>query len=187
MIEKNKKIINLPNFLTLLRFLMIGVMIWFFLRGHPIYAMYIYMLAVFTDLLDGFIARKFDMVTNLGKLIDPLADKLLQIAAVFCMFWVGYLPIAVFILIVLCEVLMVYGASFLFLKRHIVISANLFGKIASALLYGAILSVFLHEYTQPFDVFAIIFSIALLYASLAQYWYIQIRDRKRAQNEKINH
>ena len=151
--------------------------------------MYVYMVAVFTDLLDGFIARKFNMVTNLGKLIDPLADKFLQMAAMFCFFWIGYLPIAAFILVVLAEVVMVYGGSFLFLKKHTVVSANLFGKISSGMLYGAILTTFLHEYTQPFDMYAIFFCITLVYASLAQYWYIAARNKKRAENaeaEKLN-
>lgn len=186
MLEKKNKIINVPNFLTLLRFLMIGVMVWFFLEDHPIYAMIVYVTAVFTDFLDGLIARKFNLVTNLGKLIDPLADKLLQIAAVFCMYWIGYLPLVAVILVVLCEVLMVYGASFLFLRRHTIIGANLFGKIASTLLYGAILSVFLHEYTAPYDVYAMFFSIALLYSSLAQYWYLVVRNQKREQNAKAD-
>ncbi|MCK5069365.1 MAG: CDP-alcohol phosphatidyltransferase family protein [Desulfocapsa sp.] len=181
-INKNK-IVNVPNFLTLLRFLMIGVMVWFFLNSHPIYAMYVYMGAVFTDLLDGVIARKFNMVTNLGKLIDPLADKFLQFAAVFCFFWIGYLPIIPFILIVLNEILMVYGASFMFLKKHTVMSANLFGKIAAGLFYAAILTTFLHEYTAPFDLYAMYLSIAIIYASLIQYWYITVGKRRRDEDE----
>lgn len=187
MIEKNKKrIINLPNFLTLLRFLMIAVMVWFFLRDELLNAMYVFMLAVSTDFLDGYIARKLDLVTNLGKLIDPLADKLLQIAAMFCFYWVGYLPIGAFILIVLNEVLMVYGASFLFLRKHTIVSANLFGKIAAGLFYCAILSTFLHKYTNPYDMWAIFICIALLYTSLAQYWYIQLRNQKREKNAKTD-
>ena len=117
MLEDKNKYINVPNFLTLLRFLMIGVMVWFFLNDHPIYAMIVFVVAVLTDFLDGYIARRFNQITNIGKLLDPLADKLLQIAAIFCMFWVGYLPLIAFILVVLCEVLMVYGASFLLLHR----------------------------------------------------------------------
>lgn len=184
MLEDKNKYINIPNFLTMLRFLMIGVMVAFFLNDHPIYAMIIFCVAVFTDFLDGYIARRFNQITNIGKLLDPLADKLLQIAAIFCMFWVGYLPLVAFILVVMCEVLMVYGASFLFLHRHTIVAANSFGKIAAGVMYGAILATFLHDYTTPFDGYAIFLGIALIYISMAQYWYITMRNKKRDENEK---
>lgn len=180
-----KKNLNVPNFLTLLRFFMVGVMVWFFLNNHPVYAMYIYLLAVFTDFLDGFIARKFNLVTDIGKLFDPLADKLLQVAAVYCMYRVGYLPLVAFILVIVNEFIMVYGASFLLFRKHIVVSANKYGKIAAGLFYGAILSTFLHDYTAPYDVYAIFLSIAFMYLSLLQYWYVQVRNRKKKENESI--
>jgi len=184
MLEDKNKYINVPNFLTLLRFLMIGVMVWFFLNDHPIYAMIVFVTAVLTDFLDGYIARRFNQVTNIGKLLDPLADKLLQIAAMFCMYYVGYLPLIAFILLVLCEILMVYGASFLFLHRHTIVAANTFGKIAAGVMYGAILATFLHDFTAPFDKYAIFLAIALMYISMAQYWYITVRNKKRDENEK---
>ena len=187
MLEDKNKYINIPNFLTLLRFLMIGVMVWFFLNDHPIYAMIVFIVAVLTDFLDGYIARKFNQVTNIGKLLDPLADKLLQIAALFCMFWVDYLPLVAFILVVLCEVLMVYGASFLFLHKHTIVAANTFGKIAAGIMYGAILATFLHDFTEPFDRYAIYLAISIIYISMAQYWFITMRNRKRQANEKDSH
>ncbi len=186
MLEEKNKYINVPNFLTLLRFLMIGVMVWFFLNDHPIYAMIVFITAVFTDFLDGYIARKFNQITNIGKLLDPLADKLLQMAAIFCMFWVGYLPLIAFILVVSCEVLMVYGASFLLMRRHTIIAANTFGKISAGIMYGAILSTFLHDFTAPFDTYAIFLAISLIYISMAQYWYLAVRNRKRQENEKLS-
>ncbi len=184
MLENKNKYMNVPNFLTLLRFLMIGVMVWFFLNDHPIYAMIVFITAVFTDFLDGYIARKYNQITNIGKLLDPLADKLLQMAAIFCMYWVGYLPLIAFILVVACEVLMVYGASFLLMHRHTIIAANTVGKIAAGIMYGAILASFLHDYTSPYDTYAIFIAIALIYLSMAQYWYLAVRNRKRQENEK---
>ncbi len=184
MLEDKNKYINVPNFLTLLRFLMIGVMVCFFVNDHPIYAMIVFCVAVFTDFLDGYIARKFNQITNIGKLLDPLADKLLQIAAIFCMFWVGYLPLIAFILVVMCELLMVYGASFLLLHRHTIVAANTFGKISSGIMYLAILATFLHDFTAPFDKYAILIGISLLYISMAQYWYITVRNMKEQENEK---
>lgn len=184
MLEDKNKYINVPNFLTLLRFLMIGVMVWFYLNDKTIYAMITFCVAVFTDFLDGYIARKFNQITNIGKLLDPLADKLLQMAAIFCMYCVGSLPLIAFILVVLCEVLMVYGASFLFLHRHTIVAANIYGKLAAGVMYAAILATFLHEYTAPYDKYAIFLGIALIYISLAQYWYKTIQKKKRDENEK---
>lgn len=82
--EKPKKIMNLPNKLTISRMVMIPVFILFFylnFTAHYFVALAVFVIASITDLLDGKIARKYNLVTNLGKFLDPIADKVLVLSA----------------------------------------------------------------------------------------------------------
>lgn len=81
---KGKGVMNLPNQLTIARVVMIPLFILFFylqFKGHYFVALAVFAIASFTDFLDGFIARKYKLITNLGKFLDPVADKILVAAA----------------------------------------------------------------------------------------------------------
>ena len=73
---KQDQIINIPNALTVVRILLLPVVVWRFMIGDATGALIAYLAAMLTDALDGIIARKFNQITALGKLLDPLADKL---------------------------------------------------------------------------------------------------------------
>ena len=83
---------NLPNKLTMGRIFAIPVFIVVFLMGYKYAAAIIFILAALTDMLDGHIARKHNLVTNFGKLMDPLADKLLVMTSLICLVQVEYGP-----------------------------------------------------------------------------------------------
>ena len=88
---------NLPNQLTILRVILIPFFVFFLLspsfEGYGNYiAVAIFIVASLTDFLDGYLARKHNLVTNFGKFMDPLADKLLVISALICMIDVGLVP-----------------------------------------------------------------------------------------------
>lgn len=81
---RGKGVMNLPNQLTVARVIMIPLFVLFFylqFKGHYFVALAVFAVASFTDFLDGFIARKYNLVTNLGKFLDPVADKILVAAA----------------------------------------------------------------------------------------------------------
>lgn len=81
---KGKGVMNLPNQLTIARVVMIPLFILFFylqFKGHYFVALAVFAIASFTDFLDGFLARKYNLITNLGKFLDPVADKILVAAA----------------------------------------------------------------------------------------------------------
>ena len=77
---------NLPNILTLLRMLMVPAVIVCFATNHPLWALFFFLLASATDVLDGYLARKFNQITNFGKVMDPLADKLMLITTLICLY-----------------------------------------------------------------------------------------------------
>jgi hypothetical protein len=83
--ETLKKNLNVPNVLSLIRLLLVPVYLILFVRGQKTAALIVFAAACFTDLLDGRIARKYNLITDLGKLLDPVADKVMILTAMFSM------------------------------------------------------------------------------------------------------
>ena len=130
---------HIPNALTILRFLLIPFIVISCVQGEYILAIIILTVSGLTDILDGFIARKFDLVSDFGKLMDPLADKATQISMLTTLFIKGMIPIWILAIVVLKEFCMVSGASFLY-GKELVVSSKWYGKLATVLFYVAILS-----------------------------------------------
>lgn len=91
--------------------------------------------------MDGFIARKFNFITNFGKLIDPLADKATQISVLTVLALQNVIPLWILIIVILKEFTMIAGASFLYGKEFVV-SSKWYGKLSTVLFYVAIVSSF---------------------------------------------
>lgn len=123
---------NLPNKLTVLRVLLIPFFVWFALvdliPGYSNYiAVLIFVVASLTDLLDGKIARKYGMVTNFGKFMDPLADKLLVCAALICLVASGMVP-AWMVIIIISREFIISGFRLVASDNGVVIAASYWGK-----------------------------------------------------------
>ena len=123
---------NLPNKLTTLRVLMIPFFVVFMLTdlggvASKYIAVGIFIVASLTDLLDGKIARKYNLVTNFGKFMDPLADKLLVCSALICLIELGQLPSWMVIIIVSREFI-ISGFRLIAAEQGIVIAASYWGK-----------------------------------------------------------
>ncbi|HIU25224.1 MAG TPA: CDP-diacylglycerol--glycerol-3-phosphate 3-phosphatidyltransferase [Candidatus Copromorpha excrementigallinarum] len=119
---------NLPNKLTIGRILAIPVFIAVFLMDYRYAAAVIFLLAAFTDMLDGKIARKYNLVTNFGKLMDPLADKLLVMAALICLVETGDVA-GWMVVIILGREFIITGMRQVAAAQGIVIAAGTTGKI----------------------------------------------------------
>ena len=123
---------NLPNKLTILRVILIPVfLVVLFLLPAPAnryIAVAIFVVASLTDFLDGYLARKWNMVSNFGKFMDPLADKLLVMAALVSMVQLGDLPSWVVILILARE-FAITGFRTLAMEANIVMAASWWGKV----------------------------------------------------------
>lgn len=121
---------NIPNLLTLLRLFLIPVFYSLYQKDLYLYAMLVFLLASFTDFLDGYLARKWNQITNFGKLADPIADKVMVLTALYCLAADGRIPWFAPAAILAKELLMVAGGAFL-LGKKVVVQANIWGKAAT--------------------------------------------------------
>ena len=129
---------HIPNVLTVLRFFIIPFILYFLVKESYVLVIVTLTLSGFTDVLDGIIARKFNCISNFGKLIDPLADKATQLAILFTLGIKNIIPSWILVVVILKEFAMIAGASFLYGKK-LVVSSKWYGKAATVLFYLAIL------------------------------------------------
>ncbi|GHU72085.1 hypothetical protein AGMMS49992_07280 [Clostridia bacterium] len=172
-----REFINLPNILTSLRIVLIGVFIWLFFAGYFWFALGVFALAGLTDMLDGYFARTRNQITWLGKLLDPIADKLMVCAALVCLAARGWAPWWLLIIVAVKESLMVIGGLIL-LRKGIVIQALPIGKAATAAFLAAIAATFFHEYTAPIDFALQCAACALTLAALGWYAVVAYKSIK---------
>lgn len=130
---------NIPNFLTLLRLIIVPFLGYFLYFECYIPAIILFAFGGFTDILDGYIARKYNLITKWGKFFDPLADKLMQITALVLLVWHHFIPSVVLIIVIIKEALMLTGGILLYTKGRTVMGANWYGKLATVIFYFAIL------------------------------------------------
>ncbi|MGN0807561.1 MAG: CDP-diacylglycerol--glycerol-3-phosphate 3-phosphatidyltransferase [Candidatus Coproplasma sp.] len=139
---KGKGVMNLPNQLTILRVLLIPLFVVFFyvqFKGHYFVALGVFAVASFTDFLDGYLARKYKLITNLGKFLDPVADKILVSAAMILMLTKPEFFITVgdwalicagcSVALILARELMVSGFRMVAASTGMVIAADKVGKV----------------------------------------------------------
>ncbi len=132
---------HIPNALTILRFILIPFIVGYLSEENYILAFVFLTLSGLTDVLDGFIARKFNFITNFGKLIDPLADKATQVSVLATLTLQHIIPLWILIIVLLKECIMIAGASFLY-GKELVVSSKWYGKLSTVLFYIAIVSSF---------------------------------------------
>jgi len=130
---------NLPNFLTLIRFLLVPVMTIFLIKENFTAAIITYILASITDILDGYIARKYNLITKLGKILDPMADKLLQFSALVGLWVMNIIPFWITLIFFLKEVFMGLGALKLLKNKDVVVPSKWFGKLSTVFFFIAII------------------------------------------------
>ncbi len=167
---------NLPNKITLTRVLMIPIFLIFYLNPIP-YGDYIagviFILASLSDTLDGYIARKKNLITNFGKFIDPLADKLLVVSALICFVERGLLSSWIVIIIIAREFI-ISGFRLVASNAGIVIAASEWGKFKTvSQMIMCILLIFNFDFIV-FNVASKIFiyaSLILTVISLVDYIY----------------
>ncbi len=164
---------HIPNILTILRFFLIPFIIKYLMEDEFIIAFAIITLSGLTDVLDGCIARKFNFITNFGKLIDPLADKVTQILILVTLALKDIIPFWFLIIVISKELILIVGASFLY-GKELVVSSRWYGKMATVLFYIAIIcSLFIKQFNISFDFSMIIYYLALIATIFSLVMYIK--------------
>ena len=138
---------NIPNILTIFRIFLVPTYLYVFFKVDTsgyLYSNGIVLLAGLTDVLDGYIARKYDKTTKLGALLDPLADKLMCFAVLISLAYIEIIPMWILVVMIVKEVCMILGGSILYLfKGNKVLPSNIYGKLGTALFYLSIITVIL--------------------------------------------
>ena len=128
---------HVPNILTIIRFILIPPIVLTIVYDDLILALVFLILSGITDVLDGAIARKYNLITDFGKLVDPLADKATQTAILITLAVKGLIPFWILAIVIVKEFAMIAGASFLY-GKELVVSSKWYGKLATVLFYVAI-------------------------------------------------
>ena len=138
-IFSKEQILTIPNMLSFLRLALIPVILWLYLTGELVWAAVVIVLSSITDIVDGYIARTFNMISDFGKAIDPVADKLTQIAVLFCLVTRFPLMLLPLIIMIIKEVSSFILRLVLFKKTDIVVGAVWHGKLNTVVLHSIIL------------------------------------------------
>ena len=176
---------HIPNILSAIRLLLVGVFIYFFVNDQVLSALITYLVAFVTDIVDGYLARRNNWITNVGKVLDPLADKLMLIAALACFYFAGWIDLWLLAIVVGKELLMIIGGAALY-KHKIVVYSDWFGKLAAGFFNAGVAvtlakKYFAWEWIGPWNIVLLCIAIVLAIIALFHYANKQIFSRIRAE------
>lgn len=139
--DPKSRIVTIPNLLSTFRICLVPVIIWlYYVKHENLWTAGVWLLSGVTDVADGFIARHFNMSSNLGKVLDPIADKLTQTAMLLCLVLSYPLMLAPLALLVIKEIFVGYTGLMVIQKTGHVYGARWHGKLATVLLYAMMLT-----------------------------------------------
>ena len=188
------KLKYIPNILSGIRIMLVPVFIYlfFYYYDERIYVpLLVFLFAGLTDIADGYLARRNNWITNLGKLLDPLADKLMQCSVLVCfaiknpaLWWLAGMFIAK-------ELFMICGAIIVLKKIKVTVKSHWYGKITTAAFYGIAFLAFIFKMFEVSEKTAIaLFTPALVLALVCMVMYIfdtlRINDEKKKEKEIKN-
>ncbi len=181
---------NVPNFLSLLRLAMVPLFCVVFFQPSEdahLWAAAIYALASLTDVLDGWIARHFDQITRLGRVLDPLADKLMTFSVIVCITVADIIPLWAVVIFFCKEALMGLGALSMYRKVDDVIPSNYLGKASTATFFVVCLALMLfpqipRTWATVMIGLALVLTIA---AALVYLWnYLAVTGKRKEKTPK---
>lgn len=172
----------IPNILSTLRILLVGVFILAFFSDYPnnlMLALSIFILAGITDVVDGYLARHYGWVSNLGKVLDPLADKLMQCVVLISLAIKSIIPVWLPVLYISKELLMLLGALFVFKRRSVIAVSKWWGKMAVCVFYAAVFVIFLfHDHLDRWAINSIcIITLAVAVLAIVNYYIEYVKAK----------
>ncbi len=179
---------HIPNILTIVRFVFIPIIVLALGINNYILALILFTVSAITDVADGIIARKYNVISDFGKLMDPLADKCTQIAVVLTLTIKAIIPTWIIAILILKESVMISGASFLYGKK-LVVSSKWYGKLSTVLIYLAVVSSCLIAQFSLYHFDVYIYGLAILFAlfSLLMYFNYFWKRGYLPKKEELKH
>ncbi len=154
---------NVPNVLSVLRIALIPTYLYIFFNPFPYHIQIAYGILIFagiTDIVDGYIARKYKQITQFGTMMDPLADKLMMMAVIASLFLTGRISVWATIVFFIRDLAMILTSAFYHIRGKKTVPANAFGKVTTVMFYIAFtLVMFQLPYGEPVLWLVILFSI----------------------------
>ena len=163
---------HIPNILTMSRFVFIPFIVATIVNKQFLPAFILLTISGITDILDGFIARKFNFISNFGKLIDPLADKATQLFTLVSLSIIDIIPWWILGVIFFKELIMIIGASYLY-GKELVVSSRWYGKLTTVVFYIAIVGSLVINFFKldtRFDTYIYYIALACAFYSLVMYY-----------------
>ncbi len=180
---------NLPNFLTVLRLFMVPafVVCYTYSREGQYWAAGIFVLAALTDILDGYLARRWHQITDFGKLADPVADKMMQLSAIACLCLSGRIRSWIILIFALKELILIVGSLRLLNIQKYVVYSKWTGKIATVLLFIAVIVIIVTDERVLSVHYATLLMVGCLGATAVALFdyasiYFKIRDARKPEN-----
>lgn len=167
---------NIPNILTLFRLFLIPVFILVFfsdINNSFVYSVIIFLAAGFTDILDGYIARKKSLITKWGIIIDPLTDKLMLLTVLSCFVMKNIISSWILIIILIKESLMIIAGAILY-NKDTIIPSNIFGKVTTFLFY---ISVFILSFNLTIGTYLLYVSVIVAIITLVNYLLLYLKNK----------
>ncbi len=183
--KNRSQIWSIPNLLSLFRILLIPFMVALYWKGRTIAALIVFGVSAASDILDGQIARRFNMVTDLGKMLDPLADKLTQGAALVCV--AKYHPQMFFLLgfMAMKELVQAAVGAYAIKKTGQVFSARWFGKLCTVVTTACLMALFVFPQLPEWAVNGMLILCAIMMlVSLALYANYFMKAKAAGEQEK---
>jgi len=175
---------HIPNILTSIRILMAGVFAYFFIEDNYTACSVSFGISMLTDVLDGALARANNWVSDLGKILDPVADKVTLLVISACFYRAGWIPQFMLIAVIIKEAMMLIG-GLIMLRCSAVAHSDVFGKAATTLFSTSIVMALIKELTaSPFltricDASTFVFGLSVVFSFVALVHYARTQFARR--------
>lgn len=179
------KLKNIPNILSVIRIFLVFVFVYlFFALTEPYIALLIFLLAGATDVLDGYLARRNNWITDLGKILDPVADKLMQCTVLVCLCIKDYIPFWFMLPFFIKEITSLVMGFVVIKRRNVAVVSKWYGKFTVCLFYATIaLAIICKEFLSQHPVLyhsmfvpASVFAVFTLIAYIKHYAYLKYEE-----------
>ncbi|HPJ75251.1 MAG TPA: CDP-alcohol phosphatidyltransferase family protein [Clostridia bacterium] len=175
---------QIPNIITCIRLCLIPVFCYFLWNNNDLVAGIVFIIAALSDVVDGYLARKLNAISNFGKLADPFADKIMQISAIILLFLLGRLKAWIMIVLFAKDFILMLGGLLYKLIYNITVSSRWFGKISALTLNVIIAASILFSLGTGTTNILMVIAMCLQIASLVAYTVLSLINLSKIKNNK---